>query len=43
MRMLRNSGNPRAANLAALLKAVEKSAGMHIAVHAEPAGELEHA
>ncbi len=41
MRMLSENGNPRASNLAAILKAVGRTAGVRIAVHAEPAAELE--
>jgi DNA-binding phage protein len=41
MRMLSTVGNPRAANLAAILKAVGRNAGVHISVHAEPVPELE--
>lgn len=36
MRMLSGNGNPRAANLAAILKAVGQAVGVHISVHAEP-------
>ena len=36
MRMLSDNGNPRASNLAAILAAVGRHAGVHIAVHAEP-------
>jgi DNA-binding phage protein len=43
MRMLSDNGNPRAGNLAAILKAVGRSAGVHISVHAEPVPEMEHA
>jgi len=43
MRMLSGSGNPRAGNLMAILKAVGKSAGIHISVHAEPAAEMQRA
>jgi DNA-binding phage protein len=35
MRMLGDNGNPRAGNLVAILKAVGKSAGVRISVHAE--------
>ena len=40
MRMLSDNGNPRASNLAAILKAVGRSAGVHITVRAEPARQL---
>jgi DNA-binding phage protein len=43
MRMLRETGNPRASSLAAILKAIGRCAGVHIAVHAEPVAELERA
>jgi DNA-binding phage protein len=43
MRMMSENGNPRAANLAAILKVVGRSAGVHITVRAEPASELERA
>lgn len=36
MRMLGTNGNPRAANLAAILKAVGSRAGVKIEVHVEP-------
>ena len=42
MRMLSDRGNPRAANLATILKAIGQNVGVRISVHAEPAGELEH-
>lgn len=40
MRMLSDTGNPRAANLSAILKAVGRNVGVHLAVRAEPAQEL---
>lgn len=43
MRMLSDNGNPRAGNLAAILKAVGRNAGVHISVRAEPAPELARA
>lgn len=43
MRMLGDNGNPRASNLAAILKVVGRNSGVHIAVHAEPMCELKHA
>ena len=43
MRMLSDNGNPRAWNLMAILKAIGRSAGVHISVHAEPMAEMEHA
>jgi DNA-binding phage protein len=42
MRMLSDRGNPRAGNLATILKIIGRNAGVRISVHAEPAGELEH-
>jgi len=36
MRMLSDTGNPRATSLSAILKAVGRSAGVRISVHAEP-------
>src|ERR1700758_2470333 len=36
MRMLSDNGNPRAANLAAILKAVGRNVGVRISVHAVP-------
>ena len=43
MRMLSDQGNPRAANLATILKAIGRNAGIRISVHAEPSGELKPA
>ena len=43
MRMLSDQGNPRAANLATILKAIGNNVGIRISVHAEPSGELEPA
>jgi DNA-binding phage protein len=40
MRMLSGNGNPRAGNLAAVLKAIGHNAGVRISVHAEPSREL---
>jgi DNA-binding phage protein len=37
MRMLSNQGNPRAGNLATIMKAIGRNVGVHISVHAEPA------
>ena len=42
MRMLSDSGNPRACNLAAIVKAIGRNAGVHVSVRAEPIAELEH-
>jgi DNA-binding phage protein len=39
MRMLSDNGNPRAGSLAAILKAVGRSVGVQISVHAEPTQE----
>lgn len=39
MRMLSDNGNPRAGNLAAILKAIGQNVGVHISVHAEPIQE----
>ena len=36
MRMLSDEGNPRAGNLAAILKAIGRNVGVQISVHAEP-------
>ena len=41
MRMLSHRGNPRAGNLAAILKAIGRNVGVRISVHAEPAEALE--
>ena len=43
MRMLSDHGNPRAANLTTILKAIGHNAGIRISVHAEPSGELKPA
>ena len=40
MRMLGSGGNPRAANLGAILRALGKHAGVRVVVHAEPSVEL---
>jgi len=39
MRMLSDNGNPRAGNLAAILKAVGRNVGVQISVHAVPTQE----
>ena len=39
MRMLSDNGNPRAGNLAAILKAIGQNVGVQISVHAEPIQE----
>ena len=39
MRMLSDNGNPRAGNLAAILKAIGRKVGVQISVHAEPIHE----
>jgi DNA-binding phage protein len=41
MRMLSDKGNPRAGNLATILKAIGQNVGVRISVHVEPADELE--
>lgn len=41
MRMLSDHGNPRAGNLATILKAIGQKVGVRISVHATPAPELE--
>jgi len=41
MRMLSDRGNPRAGNLATILKAIGQNVGVRISVHVEPANELE--
>ena len=43
MRMLSDNGNPRAGNLAAILRAVGRNVGVRISVHADPVRDLEHA
>ena len=43
MRMLSENGNPRASNLAAILKAISRNIGVHISVHAQPTQEMEQA
>ena len=42
MRMLSDNGNPRAANLAAILRAVGQRVGVRLSVHAKSVGELAH-
>jgi DNA-binding phage protein len=42
MRMLSELGNPHAANLSAILKAVGQKAGVCISVHAAPTAVEEH-
>ena len=39
MRMLSDSGNPRAGNLAAILKAIGRNVGVQISVHVQPIRE----
>lgn len=39
MRMLSDNGNPRAGNLAAILKAIGRKVGVQISVHAQPIRE----
>ena len=39
MRMLSDNGNPRAGNLAAILKTIGRNVGVQISVHAEPIHE----
>ena len=39
MRMLSDNGNPRAGNLAAILKAIGRNVGVQISVHAQPIRE----
>ncbi len=36
MRMLSDNGNPRAGNLAAIMKTIGRTVGVHISVHADP-------
>ena len=43
MRMLSDNGNPRAGNLAAILRAVGRNVGVRSSVHADPVRDLEHA
>jgi DNA-binding phage protein len=43
MRMLSDNGNPRAGNLAAILRAVGRNVGVRISVRAEAVRDLEHA
>lgn len=43
MRMLSDRGNPRAGNLAVILKAIGRQVGVRISVHAAPAAVEEHA
>lgn len=43
MRMLSDRGNPRAGNLAMILKAIGSQVGVRISVHAAPVVELEGA
>jgi DNA-binding phage protein len=42
MRMLSDRGNPRAGNLATILRAIGQNVGVRISVHAEPVGEPAH-
>jgi len=41
MRMVSNRGNPRAENLATILKAIGQNVGVRICVHAAPASDVE--